>query len=231
MGRVGEVVTRIWQTADKMKAQRGQLPQDKAADQQHEWALPAGVSTDNLRAKRYVSKYTINPALAHGLAHEIGSVEVGKLADLVLWSPAFFGAKPEAVLKGGAIAWAQMGDPNASIPTPEPVHMRPMFAALGKAVGPTSLAFVSQLALDSGVAAGYGLGKRLAAVKGCRAVGKKDMKHNDALPVIKVDPETYEVRRRRPATTMAMMMMAAGGSVVLRRPACLCVGVPPSLAR
>jgi urease alpha subunit len=194
MGRVGEVICRTWQTADKMKRQRGQLDEDKAA----EAALPAGaladgVPCDNFRAKRYVAKYTINPAIAHGMSHVIGSIEVGKIADLVLWKPALFGAKPELVVKGGQIAWAQMGDPNASVPTPEPVFMRPMFGAMGKAVGGCSVAFVSKLALDSGTAATYGLGKRIVAVKDTRTIGKKDMKLNDATPKIKVDPERYEV--------------------------------------
>ena len=180
MGRIGEVITRTWQTADKMKQQRGRLPGETG-------------DNDNLRIKRYLSKYTINPALAHGMAHVIGSVEVGKLADLVLWKPAFFGAKPELVIKGGVIAWAQMGDPNASIPTPQPVFMRPMFGAFGHAPGPISIAFVSQLCREKGVAAGYGLSKRIEAVRGCRALGKKDMKWNDATPLITVDPETYTV--------------------------------------
>ncbi len=181
MGRIGEVITRTWQTGDKMKQQRGTLPGDRAGN-------------DNLRIKRYLSKYTINPAIAHGLAHVIGSVETGKLADLVLWKPAFFGAKPELVLKGGVIAWSQMGDPNASIPTPQPVFMRPMFGAFGSAPGPISLAFVSRLCQERGVAAGYGLNKRIEAVRDCRQIGKRNMKWNDALPRITVDPETYEVR-------------------------------------
>ena len=181
MGRIGEVITRTWQTADKMKQQRGRLPGEKG-------------DNDNLRIKRYISKYTINPALAHGMSHIIGSIEVGKLADLVLWKPAFFGAKPEMVIKGGVIAWAQMGDPNASIPTPQPVFMRPMFGAFGRAVGGTSIAFVSQLCKAKGVAKGYGITKRIEAVKGCRKVTKRDLKWNDALPTIVVDPETYEVR-------------------------------------
>ena len=181
MGRIGEVITRTWQTADKMKQQRGSLPGDKSGH-------------DNLRIKRYISKYTINPAIAHGVSHLVGSVEVGKLADLVLWKPAMFGAKPEMVVKGGIIAWAQMGDPNASIPTPQPVYMRPMFGAFGRAVGSTSMAFVSQLCASEGVAKSYGLTKRIEAVKGCRAVTKRDLKWNDALPKITVDPETYEVR-------------------------------------
>jgi urease subunit alpha len=181
MGRVGEVLTRTWQTAHKMKAQRGPLPGEQGG-------------ADNLRIRRYVAKYTINPALAHGMGHLIGSVEVGKLADLVLWRPAFFGAKPELVIKGGFIAWAQMGDPNASIPTPQPVSMRPMFGAFGKATGATSLAFVSNAALSSGTVERYGLAKRVEAVRHCRGLGKRDMKLNDALPRISVDPETYEVR-------------------------------------
>jgi urease subunit alpha len=181
MGRIGEVITRTWQTADKMKLQRGPLPGEKSG-------------SDNLRIKRYLSKYTINPAIAHGMAHFIGSIEAGKLADLVLWKPAFFGVKPELVIKGGIIAWSQMGDPNASIPTPQPVLMRPMFGAMGSAPGAISIAFVSKRCQDEGVAAGYGLTKRIEAVRGCRALGKKDMKWNDALPRISVDPETYEVK-------------------------------------
>jgi urease subunit alpha len=181
MGRIGEVITRTWQTADKMKQQRGRLPGENG-------------DNDNLRIKRYLSKYTINPALTHGISHLVGSVEIGKLADLVLWKPAFFGAKPEMVIKGGVIAWAQMGDPNASIPTPQPVFMRPMFGSFGKAAGPCSIAFVSQLCQTRGIAAGYGLTKRIEAVKGCRKIGKKDLKWNNALPKITVDPETYEVR-------------------------------------
>jgi len=181
MGRVGEVVTRTWQTADKLRRQRGRLPGERGEN-------------DNLRIRRYVAKYTVNPAVANGLAHLVGSVEVGKLADLVLWRPALFGAKPELVLKGGLIAWAQMGDPNASIPTPQPVVMRPMFGSLGRAVGATSVAFVSRAAVEAGTAAGYGLTKRVEAVRGCRGLGKKDMRLNDALPRIEVDPETYEVR-------------------------------------
>ncbi|MFL5322243.1 MAG: urease subunit alpha [Myxococcaceae bacterium] len=178
MGRVGEVITRTWQTAHKMKEQRGS---DSSG-------------SDNLRIRRYIAKYTINPAIAHGVSDHIGSVEVGKLADLVLWRPAFFGVKPELVLKGGFIAWAQMGDANASIPTPEPVLMRPMFGAMGKAAAKTSLAFVSQAALSAGVGERYHLHKQLVAVKRCRGLSKRDMKLNDALPRIEVDPETYEVR-------------------------------------
>ncbi len=181
MGRIGEVITRTWQTADKMKRQRGPLPGERG-------------DNDNRRIKRYISKYTINPAIAHGMSHLVGSIEVGKLADLVLWKPAFFGAKPEMVVKGGVIAWSQMGDPNASIPTPQPVYMRPMFGAFGRAVGSCSVAFVSQLCASKGVAKGYGLTKRIEAVQGCRNLSKRDLKWNDALPVITVDPETYEVR-------------------------------------
>jgi urease subunit alpha len=181
MGRVGEVITRTWQTADKMRRQRGRLAEE-------------GGENDNLRIRRYVAKYTINPAITHGLAREIGSVEPGKLADLVLWRPAFFGAKPELVLKGGLIAWAQMGDPNASIPTPQPVLARPMFGALGRALGATCVAFVSRAALEDGAVHGYGLAKRLVAVQDCRQLRKRDMKLNDATPRMEVDPETYEVR-------------------------------------
>jgi urease subunit alpha len=181
MGRVGEVVARTWQTAHKMKAQRGRL----------EGEGPAG---DNLRIRRYVAKYTINPAVAHGLADHVGSIEPGKLADIVLWRPAFFGAKPELVLKGGFIAWAQMGDANASIPTPEPVLMRPMFGAFGRAAASTSLAFVSRAAAEAGVGSRYGLGKAVVPVGRCRGLGKRDMRLNDALPRLEVDPETYEVR-------------------------------------
>ena len=181
MGRIGEVITRSWQTADKMKKQRGRLPGEKG-------------DNDNLRIKRYLSKYTINPALAHGMGHLIGSIEIGKLADLVLWKPAFFGAKPEMVIKGGVIAWAQMGDPNASIPTPQPVFMRPMFGSFGKATGPCSIAFVSQLCKSKNTAKNYGISKRIEAVKGCRKITKRDLKWNNALPKITVDPETYEVR-------------------------------------
>lgn len=180
MGRIGEVIMRNWQTADKMKKQRGRLAEEKG-------------DNDNVRIKRYISKYTINPAIAHGLSHVIGSIEVGKLADIVLWKPSMFGAKPEMVLKGGFIAWAQMGDPNASIPTPQPVFMRPMFGGFGRAVGTTSVAFVSQLAKQSGVAKRYGLTKRIEAVKHCRKISKKDLKWNNAMPHITVDPETYAV--------------------------------------
>ncbi|WP_370980628.1 urease subunit alpha [Agaribacterium sp. ZY112] len=181
MGRVGEVVCRTWQTAHKMKIQRGPLAEDC---ERH----------DNFRAKRYIAKYTINPALAHGVAHEVGSVEVGKFADLVLWKPAFFGIKPSIIMKGGAIAAAPMGDPNASIPTPQPVHYRPMFAAFGKALHETSLSFVSQAALDAGLAGSLELERRLVAVKNCRSVKKQSMIHNHWQPTVDVDPETYEVR-------------------------------------
>jgi urease subunit alpha len=180
MGRVGEVVMRTWQTAHKMKVQRGTLPDDG--------------NDDNLRIRRYIAKYTINPAIAHGISAHVGSLEAGKLADLVLWNPAFFGVKPELVLKGGFIAWAQMGDANASIPTPEPVMMRPMFGAMGHAAAKTSLTFVSGAAALLDVGARYGLVRHLVPVHTCRSIGKKDMKLNDALPRIEVDPETYEVR-------------------------------------
>lgn len=180
MGRVGEVIIRTWQTAHKMKVQRGALADD-------------GARNDNFRAKRYVAKYTINPALTHGIAHEVGSIEPGKWADLVLWEPAFFGVKPAMIVKGGMIAVAQMGDPNASIPTPQPVHYREMFATRGGALARTSLTFVSQLALDAGISARYGLAKRLVPVRGCRTVTKRDMIHNAWQPAIRVDPETYDV--------------------------------------
>jgi len=187
MGRVGEVVTRTWQTAHKMKAQRGSLPQDATAQ--------SGVLRhDNFRVRRYLAKYTINPAITHGIAHEVGSIAPGKLADLVLWRPAFFGAKPAVIIKGGMIIAAPMGDPNASIPTPQPVHYRPMFGALAGARHATCLTFISQAALGAGVPAKLGLAKRVSAVKGTRGVRKKDMVLNDALPVIEVDPQTYEVR-------------------------------------
>ncbi len=180
MGRVGEVVIRTWQTAHKMKQQRGSLEGDNAR-------------SDNARAKRYVAKYTINPAITHGIAHLVGSVEPGKLADLVLWRPAFFAAKPAMVLKGGMIALAPMGDPNASIPTPQPVHYRPMFAAFGQGLK-TSVTFVSQAAINLGSLEALGLRKPLVAVRDTRSVTKADMVHNDATPIIEVDPETYEVR-------------------------------------
>jgi urease subunit alpha len=181
MGRVGEVVTRTWQTAHKMKTQRGPLSQDTQQN-------------DNFRVKRYIAKYTINPALTHGVARYVGSIEPGKLADLVLWKPAFFGVKPDLIIKGGFIAWSTMGDANASIPTPQPVLYRPMFGAFGKATAATSLTFVSQAALEAEIPAKIGLSKRAVAVEQCRAIGKADMIHNDATPAIEVDPETYEVR-------------------------------------
>ena len=181
MGRIGEVIIRTWQTADKMKRQRGALAGEKPGN-------------DNLRVRRYVAKFTINPAIAHGIAHEIGSVETGKFADLVVWHPAFFGVKPELVIKGGLIAWSAMGDPNASIPTPQPVLYRPMFAAFGEALHSTSLLFVSKAANEASVPAQLGLKKRVAVAHRCRGLSKQDMINNDALPHIEVDPETYEVR-------------------------------------
>ncbi|MBH0191677.1 MAG: urease subunit alpha [Nitrospira sp.] len=184
MGRLGEVIIRTWQTAHKMKVQRGHLAPKSGKD----WA-----QADNFRAKRYVAKYTINPAVTHGIAHEVGSVETGKIADLVIWKPAFFGVKPEMVLKSGFIAQAQMGDPNASIPTPEPIISRPMFGSFGRALYSTSLTFLSQAALDKGIPKKLGLQKRVAAVKHCRNIKKRDMKLNDYLPNIEVDPETYVV--------------------------------------
>jgi urease subunit alpha len=183
MGRVGEVVIRTFQTAHKMKLQRGALPED------------SGRGNDNFRVRRYIAKVTINPAIAHGLDRHVGSVEVGKLADLVLWSPAFFGVKPDLVIKMGTIAAAAMGDPNASIPTPQPVHYRPMFGAFGKALTRSAVTFVSQAAIDSGLASRLGTDKTLLAVKNTRAgIGKAAMKLNDALPRMEIDPETYEVR-------------------------------------
>jgi urease subunit alpha len=184
MGRVGEVIARTWQTAHKMKLQRGSLSEQGFSD-------PA--RHDNARIRRYVAKYTINPAITHGIAHEVGSVEAGKWADLVLWKPAFFGVKPFLVLKGGVIALAAMGDPNASIPTPQPVHYRPQFGALGGSVARNSLTFVSQAALKAGVAERYGLAKTVVAVKGIRRLSKRDMVHNALTPKVTVDPETYQV--------------------------------------
>jgi urease subunit alpha len=182
MGRIGEVVLRTWQTAHKMKVQRGPLPEDR------------GRGNDNFRIKRYLAKYTINPAVAHGVSRHVGSVEPGKLADLVLWSPAFFGVKPDLVIKGGAIAAAPMGDPNASIPTPQPVHYRPMFGAFGKARTATSLTFVSKAALAKGLKARLGIEKEVVAVENVRGgLSKASMVHNDATPDIQVDPETYRV--------------------------------------
>ena len=181
MGRVGEVIIRTWQTAHKMKQQRGKLPLDT---ERH----------DNFRAKRYLAKYTINPAIAHGIAHEVGSIEIGKWADIVIWKPAFFGVKPALILKGGFIAMAAMGDSNASIPTPQPVHYRPMFGAYGGALAKTSLTFVSQAGLQAGIGERFGLNKTLSAVKGIRGLGKRHMIHNDYLPKMDVNAQTYQVR-------------------------------------
>lgn len=181
MGRVGEVITRTWQTADKMKKQRGALDGD-------------GAHNDNFRAKRYIAKYTINPAITHGVSHEVGSIEVGKLADLVLWRPAFFGVKPSLILKGGAIAASLMGDANASIPTPQPVHYRPMFASFSGSRHATSLTFISQAAFEAGLPQQLGLQKRIGVVQGCRTVQKSDLIHNAYLPHIEVDPQNYQVR-------------------------------------
>jgi urease subunit alpha len=199
MGRVGEVITRTWQTAHKMKVQRGALPEDK------------GSGADNFRVKRYVAKYTINPAIAHGISSHIGSVAIGKMADLVLWSPAFFGAKPDMIIKGGMIAAAPMGDPNASIPTPQPVHYRPMFGAFGKALHATSVTFVSKMALEGGIKARLGIDKDVIAVENTRGgIGKASMIHNDATPDIQVDSETYAVTADgellvcEPATSLPM---------------------------
>jgi urease subunit alpha len=181
MGRVGEVIIRTWQTAHKMKLQRGKLPEDSERN-------------DNFRAKRFVAKYTINPAIAHGIAHEVGSLEVGKWADIVIWKPAFFGVKPFTILKGGTIAMAAMGDPNASIPTPQPVHFRPMFGAYGGSLAKSSLTFVSQAGLASGIKERYGLSKHLSAVKNIRHVRKKDLIHNGYAPKMEIDAQTYAVR-------------------------------------
>ncbi|MDF0700039.1 urease subunit alpha [Rhizobium sp. MC63] len=198
MGRVGEVAIRTWQTADKMKRQRGRLKEEKG-------------DNDNFRVRRYIAKYTINPAIAHGLSHEIGSIEIGKRADLVLWNPAFFGVKPDMVLLGGSIAAAPMGDPNASIPTPQPVHYRPMFASYGKSLTNSSVTFVSQASLDAGLKGRLGVAKELLAVKNTRGgISKASMIHNDLTPEIEVDPETYEVRANgelltcEPATVLPM---------------------------
>jgi urease subunit alpha len=181
MGRVGEVITRTWQAAHKMKLQRGALKEDSARN-------------DNYRVKRYVAKYTINPAISHGIAHEIGSIEPGKLADLVLWRPAFFGTKPSLVIKGGLVVAAPMGDINASIPTPQPVHYRPMWGAFGGATAATSLIFLPGAAIDAGIPSALGLRKRVGLVRGTRTIGKKDLIHNDYVPKMEVDPQTYEVR-------------------------------------
>jgi urease subunit alpha len=202
MGRPGEVILRTWQTAHKMKMQFGALRLDaERADSER---------NDNWRIRRYIAKYTINPAITHGVAHEVGSVEAGKWADLVLWRPAFFGVKPSMVIKGGTIALALMGDPNASIPTPQPVHYRPMFGSLGGALHRSSLTFVSGAALAAGVGDRYGLAKPLVAVRGVRTLSKRDLLWNDALPVMSIDPETYEVRADgrllvcEPATVLPM---------------------------
>jgi urease subunit alpha len=181
MGRVGEVIIRTWQTADKMKKQRGALA-DETGD------------NDNFRVRRYIAKYTINPAIAHGVSQHIGSIEEGKRADLVLWSPAFFGVKPEMVMMGGTIVCAQMGDPNASIPTPQPVYSRPMWGAYGRSVEHSAVTFVSEAAQADGLRDKLGLAKQTLAVKNTRGIGKRDLKLNDALPRIEVNPETYEVR-------------------------------------
>ncbi|NEO23343.1 MAG: urease subunit alpha [Moorea sp. SIO1F2] len=200
MGRVGEVIIRTWQTAHKMKVQRGMLSTTTGETGEN----------DNFRAKRYVAKYTINPAIAHGIANYVGSIAEGKLADLCLWRPAMFGVKPEIVIKGGAIAWSQMGDANASIPTPQPIHMRPMFGSFGGAIAATSVTFVSQAALDQDIPAQIGLQKSAVAVSNTRNLSKTDMKLNDALPQIEVNPETYEVRADgelltcEPATVLPM---------------------------
>ena len=186
MGRVGEVIIRTWQTAHKMKIQRGILPSPSGEG--------SGERSDNFRAKRYIAKYTINPAIMHGIAHRVGSIEEGKLADLCLWKPAFFGVKPELVIKGGAIAYSQMGDPNASIPTPEPVYMRPMFGSFGGAMNATSLTFVSQASLDAGIPEQIGLKTPAIAVSNTRNISKADLKLNTATPHMEVNPETYEVR-------------------------------------
>ncbi len=198
MGRVGEVITRTWQTADKMKRQRGHLPDPSAggpaAATAREAGRPPQDPADNFRVKRYIAKYTINPAVAHGIAEWVGSIEVGKWADLVVWRPALFGVKPELVIKGGAIAWAAMGDPNASIPTPQPVVYRPMFGAFGGSLCDRSITFVSRAAQEAGLAQQLGLRRPVRAVRNCRSLGKQDMVHNDALPAIEVNPDTYEVR-------------------------------------
>jgi urease subunit alpha len=182
MGRLGEVIIRTWQTADKMKKQRGRLKEEKG-------------DNDNVRAKRYIAKYTINPAIAHGVSHVIGSIEKGKMADLVLWSPAFFGVKPDCIIKGGSIVAAQMGDPNASIPTPQPVHYRPMFGAFGRALTASSVVFASKAAVRAGLGRKLGIQKELVAVKNTRGgISKKSMIHNGATPKLDINAETYEVR-------------------------------------
>jgi urease subunit alpha len=210
MGRVGEVILRTWQTAHKMKLQRGALQADT-----HAGGLAAGLAADsarndNSRVKRYIAKYTINPAVANGISHEVGSIAVGKWADLVFWRPAFFGVKPSLVLKGGFIAAAAMGDPNASIPTPQPVHHRPMFGSFGGALHGGSLTFVSQASMANGAAESYGLHKQLSVVKNCRTVKKAHMLHNGYTPVMEIDAQTYAVRADgqlltcEPATVLPM---------------------------
>ncbi|MDQ2926634.1 MAG: urease subunit alpha, partial [Pseudomonadota bacterium] len=205
MGRVAEVIVRTWQAADKMKQQRGWLAPAPGRD-----ATEAKDRNDNFRVKRYVAKYTINPAIAQGIALEVGSIETGKLADLVLWKPAFFGVKPSLVIKGGMIAMAAMGDPNASIPTPQPVHFRPMFGAFGGALAVSSVTFMSQAAIDAGVPAALGLQKHAVSVRHTRSIGKHSMVLNDATPKIEVDAQTYEVRADgvlltcEPATVLPM---------------------------
>jgi urease subunit alpha len=208
MGRVGEVIIRTWQTAHKMKEQRGHLPspltplpqgqgyknRDDLPSSSGRGAGGEGQQNDNFRIKRYIAKYTINPAISHGIAHEVGSVEVGKLADLVLWPPAFFATKPSLILKGGFIAAAPMGDPNASIPTPQPVHYRQMFGGFGRAAAATSLFFLSRVALEADIAKTLTLKKQLGVVKNTRTIGKKDLIHNSYQPHIEVDPQTYTVR-------------------------------------
>ncbi|MEY4138207.1 MAG: hypothetical protein RLZZ371_389 [Pseudomonadota bacterium] len=197
MGRVGEVILRTWQTAHKMKQQRGSLPEDNARN-------------DNFRVKRYVAKYTINPAIAHGISHEVGSIEVGKWADLVIWKPAFFGVKPALILKGGFIAMAAMGDPNASIPTPQPVHYRPMFGAYGGALAKSSITFVSQAGQNAGIQERFGLAKNVSAVRNIRGIRKQHMVHNSYLPTMEIDAQTYSVRADgqlltcEPATSLPM---------------------------
>jgi urease subunit alpha len=204
MGRVGEVITRTWQTAHKMKVQFGTLSPSGPTGASHHAAA------DNFRALRYIAKYTINPAITHGVSHEVGSIEVGKLADLVVWKPAFFGVKPELILKGGLIAYANMGDPNASIPTPQPTFYRPQFAAHGRARGSTSVTFVSQAAIEYGFLDHLHLCKRLVPVSKTRTVTKRDLLWNDSLPKIEVDPETYTVKadgrelRCEPASELPM---------------------------
>ena len=196
MGRIGEMVLRCWQTAHKMKLQRGWLAPSPAARERAggEGNADANARNDNTRAKRYVAKYTINPAIANGIAHEVGSIEVGKWADIVFWKPAFFGVKPSLIVKGGLIAVAAMGDPNASIPTPQPVHYRPMFGSYGGAVAQGSLTFMSQAAVAADLGKTLGLRKQVSAVKHCRSVAKRDMVHNAYAPTMHIDAQTYEVR-------------------------------------